>query len=86
MDIVPSLKKGHGSFIKGSRLIVKGTKKGTLYCWHSKSLIGKFVASAEIHSHIELLRKRLGHMSQKGLDKLCNLDKFDAKGLKLDFL
>ena len=69
MDIVPSLKKGHGSFIKGSRLIVKGTKKGTLYCLHDKSLMGKFIALAEIHSHMELWHKRLGHMSQKGLDK-----------------
>ena len=80
MDIVPSLKKGHGSFIKGSRLIVKGTKKGTLYCLHDKSLMGKFIALAEIHSHMKLWHKRLGHMSQKDLDKPCNLDKFDTKG------
>ena len=77
--------KGSWKLIKGSKLIVKGTNKGTLYCWHSKSLIGKFVASAEIHSHIELLRKRLGHMSQKGLDTLCNLDMFNAKSSKHGF-
>ena len=77
--------KGSWKLIKGSRLIVKGTKKGTLYCLHGKALMGKFIALAEIHSHMELWHKRLGHMSQKGLDKLCNLDKFDAKGSKLDF-
>ena len=77
--------KGSWKLIKGSRLIVKGTKKGTLYCLHGKSLMGKFIALAEIHSHIELLRKRLGHMSQKGLDTLCNLDMFNAKSSKHGF-
>ena len=52
---------------------------------HGKALIGKFIALAEIHSHKELWHKKLGYMSQKGLDKLYNMDKFDAKGSKLDF-
>ena len=70
---------------KGSRLIVKGTKKGTLYCLHGNAISGKFIALAEVHSHMELWHKRLGHMSQKGLTRLCNLKKLDAKGTKLDF-
>ena len=70
---------------KGSRLIVKGTKKGTLYCLHGTALSGKFIAMAGVNSYMELWHKRLGHMSQKGLTKLCNLHKLDAKGTKLDF-
>ena len=77
--------KGSWKLIKGSRLIIKGTKKGALYCLHGKSLMGNFNGLVEIHSYMELRHKRLGPMSQKGLDKLCNLDKFDAKGSKLDF-
>ena len=56
-----------------------------MYCLHGKALIGKFIALAEIHSHKELWHKKLGYMSQKGLDKLYNMDKFDAKGSKFDF-
>ena len=33
---------------------------------------------------MELWHKRLGHMSQKGLARLCNLKKLGAKGTKLD--
>ena len=77
--------KGIWKMTKDSRLIVKGAKKGTLYCLHGTALSGKFIAMAEVNSYIELWHKRLGHMSQKGLTKLCNLHKFDAKGTKLDF-
>ena len=77
--------KGSSKLIKGSRLFVKGTKKGTLYCLHGKALMGKFNSLAEIHSSMKLWHKRLSHMSQKGFDKLCNLDEFDANGSKLDF-
>ena len=76
---------GSWKMTKGSRLIVKGTKKGTSYCLHGKAMLGKFIALAEIDSYMELWHKRLGHMSQKGLMKLCNLKKLDAKGTKLDF-
>ena len=34
---------------------------------------------------MELWHKRLDHMSQKGLDKLFNLDEFDSKGSNHDF-
>ncbi|MCO5561643.1 hypothetical protein L7F22_015264 [Adiantum nelumboides] len=77
--------RGSWKMTKGSRLIVKGTKKGTLYCMYGKAMLGKFIALAEINSHMELWHKRLGHMSQKGLSKLCTLNKLDAKGTKLDF-
>ena len=66
-------------------MIVKGTKKGILYCLHGNALSGKFIALAEVHSHMELWHKRLGHMSQKGLTRLCNIKKVDSKGTKLDF-
>ena len=49
---------------KGSMLIVKGSKRGTLYYLHCKALPGKFLAVAEVHSQMELWHKRLGHMSQ----------------------
>ena len=49
---------------KGSRLIVKGTKKGTLYWLHGKALTGKFIPLVEIHSYMELWHKRLGNMSK----------------------
>ena len=77
--------RGSWKMRKGSRLIVKGTKKGTLYCLHGNAISGKFIALAEVHSHTKLWHKRLGHMSQKGLASLCNLKKLDAKGTKLDF-
>mgnify|MGYP000016945791 CR=1 FL=1 len=77
--------RGSWKMTKGSRLIVKGTKKGTLYCLHGNAISGKFIALAEVHSHMELWHKRLGHMSQKGLTRLCNLKKLYANGTKLDF-
>ena len=46
--------KGSWKLIKGSRLIFKGTTKGTLYCLHGKALMGKSIALVEIHSHMEL--------------------------------
>ena len=70
---------------KGSMLIVKGSKRGTLYCLRCKALPGKFLAVVEIGSHLELWHKRLGHMGQKGLEVLSSLKKLDAKGSKLDF-
>ena len=50
-----------------------------------KLIIGKFVAIAKVGSHLELWHKRLGHMSQQGLDVLSSLQRVDTKGLKLDF-
>ncbi|MCO5564417.1 hypothetical protein L7F22_018078 [Adiantum nelumboides] len=70
---------------KGALQIVKVTKKGTLYYLHCKALPGKFVAVAEIDSHLELWHKRLGHMGQKGLGVLSSLKRIDVKGSKLDF-
>ena len=46
--------RGSWKMTKGSRLIVKGTKKGTLYCLHGNAISGKFIALAEVHSHMEL--------------------------------
>ena len=71
--------------LKGSMLIVKGSKKGTLYYLHCKALPGKFVAVAEVHSQMELWHKRLGHMSEIGLQVLSSLGRFDVKGPGLDF-
>ena len=70
---------------KGSMVIVKGCKKGTLYCLQCKALPGKFLAIAEFDSRLELWHKRLGHMSQKGLEVLSALKRFDVKGSKLVF-
>ena len=39
---------------KGSMLIVKGSKRGTLYYLNYKALPGKFVAVAKVHLHMEL--------------------------------
>ena len=84
-DYSTLFEKGTWKLIKGSRVIVKGTKKGTLYYLHGKSLMGKLIGLAEIHSNMELWHTMLGQMSQKGLYKLCNLDIFDAKGSNLYF-
>ena len=65
--------RGSWEMTKGSRQIVKGTKKGTLYCLHENAIWCKFIALAKVHSHMELWHKRLTHMSQKGLTMLCNL-------------
>ena len=46
---------------KGSMVIVKGCKKGTLYCLQCKALPGRFLAIAEFDSRLELWHKRLGH-------------------------
>ena len=59
--------------------------KGTLYCLQRNAISCKFIALAEVHSHMELWHNSLGHMSQKGLSRLCNLKKLDGKGMKLDF-
>ena len=85
MGIVSSLRKAYGSLSKALRYLLKVQRKGLCIACMVKSLMGKFIALFEIHSHMELRHERLDHMNQKGLDKLCNLDKFDAKGSKLDF-
>ena len=67
---------------KRFKVYCEGTKKGTLYCLH-----GMFYQASLLlwlKSHMELWHKRLGHMSQKGLARLCNLKKLGAKGTKLD--
>ena len=55
----------------GSMLIVKGSKRGTLYCLRCKALPGKFPVIADVSSPIELWHKRLGYMGSKGLDVLA---------------
>ena len=60
-------------------VIVKGCKKGTLYCLQCKALPGKFLAIAEFDSCLELWHKSLGHMSQKGLEVLSALKRLDVK-------
>ena len=39
---------------KSSRLVVKGAKKGTLYCLHGTALSGKFIVLAKVNSYMEL--------------------------------
>lgn len=43
---------GSWKLLKGSMLIVKGCKNGTLYYLNCKALPGKFLAVAEIASHL----------------------------------
>ena len=56
-----------------------------MYILHCKALLGRLVAVAEVNAHLELWHKRLGHMSQKGLDVLTSLKRVDGQGSKLDF-
>ena len=53
-------------------------KEGNSLLLTGNAVSGKFIALAEVHSHMELWHKRLGHMNQKGLSRLCNLKKLDA--------
>lgn len=76
---------GSWKLLKGSMLVTKGSKTGTLYYLRCKALPGKFLAVAEISSHLELWHKRLSHISQKGIDVLSSLKRVDVKGTKLDF-
>lgn len=76
---------GSWKLLKGSMLVTKGSKRGTLYYLRCKALPGKFLAVAEIASHTELWHKRLGHMSQKGIEVLSSLKRLDVKGKNLDF-
>ena len=66
--------------VKGSRVIAWEHLE-----MHTSHLYGKFITFAEINTRMELWHKTHGHMSQKGVEKLSNLDKFGAKGTKLDF-
>ena len=76
--------KGSWKLTRGSRLIVKGMKKGTLYCLHGRSQQGLYIALGEVNSHMELWHKRLSHMSHKGLAMLCNVKNLDVQGINLE--
>ena len=76
--------KGSWKLTRGSRLIVKGMTKGTLYCLHGGAQWGLFIALEDVISHMELWHKRRGHMSHGGLALLCNVKKLDVQGTMLE--
>ena len=76
--------KGSWKLTRGSQLIVKSIKRGTLYCLHGRAQQGLFITLGEVNSHMELWHKRLGHMSQKGLAMLCNVRRFDVQDTNLE--
>ena len=66
-------------------LIVKGCKKSNTPLFTMQSLTRRFLAITEFSSHLELWHKRLVYMSQRGIDFISSLKRFDMKRSKLDF-
>ena len=67
--------------MRDSRLVLKGTKKGILYCLQRKALLDKFVV-VKVDSHLDLWHEWLGYRSEKRLNIFCSLENY-AKGTKL---
>ncbi|KAL6133479.1 hypothetical protein ACLB2K_065714 [Fragaria x ananassa] len=62
---------------KGSNVVLKGVKRGTLYFLHGSTLSGSAaVASSEVHKDdmTKLWHMRLGHMSERGMQILSKHD------------
>lgn len=72
--------KGEGGALcvcKGSKVILKGVKRGTLYFLQGSTLSGfAAVASSEVHKDdmTKLWHMRLGHMSERGMQVLSKGD------------
>ena len=70
--------------IKGSLVIAKGEKVGTLYLCTGN--IDSSISSASTGVDIELWHHRLGYMSEKGMQILHKINLFpDLKQIDLDF-
>jgi len=80
--------KGEGGVIhvfKGSSLILKGVKRGTLYFLQGTMLTDSlFVASSEIDQEdmTKLWHMRLGYMSERGMQILAKYDLLFGKKIK----
>jgi hypothetical protein len=81
----------HGSYFgdakwkltKGSLIVAKGSKQGRLYVTKTK-LCNDVLTIAENETSVELWHKRLGHMSEKGMQALARMDYLpELKGITL---
>lgn len=64
---------------KGSRIIAKGNKVGSLYLFEKPTEVG--AAMTVVSSDVALWHQRLGHMSKKGLEIMLKMDQLP--GLQL---
>jgi hypothetical protein len=75
--------EGKWKLTKGSLIVARGAKQGCLYVIKTK-LCKQEVNVAETNSSPELWHKRLGHMSEKGLNSLAHKDLLpEVKGMTL---
>ena len=73
---------GKWKLTKGNLVIAKGTKVSTLYIMKAK--LSNEEVNATVESSSDLWHKRLGHMSEKGLQRLVNQQLLpDVKGVSL---
>ncbi|KAE8660874.1 hypothetical protein F3Y22_tig00116946pilonHSYRG00054 [Hibiscus syriacus] len=74
--------EGKWKFTKGSLIMARGKKQGSLYVMQSKLYKGKVNITTE---DVEVWHKRLGHISDKGLHMLARKQLLsDVKGKPLD--
>ncbi|KAG8363788.1 hypothetical protein BUALT_Bualt19G0058800 [Buddleja alternifolia] len=80
---VSNFGEGKWKLIKGSLITAKGKKKNSLYLMQAK-LSNEEVNAAVNNSSIELWHKRLGHLSQKGMQLLAKKKLLpDVNGIEL---
>jgi hypothetical protein len=81
----------HGSYFgnakwkltKGSLIVARGSKQGCLYVTKTK-LCNDMLTIAENETTAELWHKRLGHMSEKGMQALAQMEFLpELKGITL---
>jgi ABC-type transport system involved in cytochrome c biogenesis ATPase subunit len=80
----------HGSYFgdakwkltKGSLIVARGRKKGCLYVTKTK-LCNDVLTITENETSAELWHKRLGHMSEKGMQALAHMFLLELKGITL---
>ena len=65
-----SFQNGTWNFCKGSLIVARAQKQGTLYVMHAK--LSKDEANVAADSNGEIWHKWLGHMSKKGMHILAN--------------
>ena len=82
-DYSGSFRNGKWKFYRGNLIVGRAHKQGTLYTMHAR--VCKPEANAEADSSGEIWHKRLGHMSEKGMNFLADEKLLpEVKGVQLE--
>lgn len=70
---------GKISIVKGSLVVMKGVKSGPLYILQGTSISGSAAAATADQEHLSVIwHSRMGHLGQKGMQRLSSLGRFEG--------